>query len=208
MTHLVLTYGYLAVFGLVAAESLGLPLPGETALIVAAAYAGQTHRLSVWAIFALATAATFVGDNIGYWAGAKGGFRLVRRWGPKLHLSPAKIKVGWYIFQRHGGKVVFFGRFVSVLRTYAAFLAGVNRMRWRRFVVFNLMGGVIWSAIYTFVSYSAGQVLARASTFTTVVAVIGIVAGTVATGVLIRKGSLRLTDRAEAAFPGSLDDAA
>lgn len=207
MTHLVVTYGYIAVFVLVAAESLGIPLPGETTLIAAAAYAGQTHRLSVWAIFVLAAGATVVGDNIGYWVGVKGGYRLLRRWGPLLRLSPGRIKVGWYIFSRHGGKVVFFGRFVSVLRTYAAFLAGVNQMRWRHFAACNVAGGILWSAVYTFAAYNAGQFLARASTFLTVLAVIGIVVGIVVTAVVVRRGTSRLIDRAEMAFPGPLDQA-
>jgi len=205
VTHLIVTYGYVAVFVLVAVESLGLPLPGETALIVAGSYAGHTHRLSPWTIFLVAAAATVVGDNAGYWIGAQGGFRLLRRWGPRFRLSPARIKVGWYVFSRHGGKVVFLGRFVGVLRTYAAFLAGVNRMRWRRFVVCNVSGGVLWSATYAFGSYQAGNLLARASTTFTIVAVAGIVAAAAAAAVVIRKGTARLADRAEAAFPGPLE---
>lgn len=205
VNHLVASYGYGAVFVLVAAESLGLPLPGETALIVAASYAGQTHRLSVWWIFGVAAAATMIGDNIGYWIGAQGGFRLLRRWGPRLRLSPARIKVGWYVFSRHGGKVVFLGRFVSLFRTYAAFLAGVNRMRWRRFTAFNVAGGVLWSAMYTAGAYKAGDLLARASTAFTVAAVAAIVAGTIVTVVVVRKGTATLTDRAEAAFPDLLE---
>ncbi|MGH9076957.1 MAG: DedA family protein [Acidimicrobiales bacterium] len=207
MNHLVATYGYLAVFLLVTGESLGIPIPGETSLIVAAAYAGQTHRLSVWAIWAVAAAATVTGDNVGYWLGSRGGFALIRRWGPKLHISPAKIKVGWYVFARHGGKVVFFGRFVSVLRTYAAFLAGVNQMRWRRFAAFNMAGGVIWAAVYTFGAYYAGNLLSRASTYVTIAAVAGIVLAAGATAVAVKRGVAHFTDRAEAAFPGTLDDA-
>jgi membrane protein DedA with SNARE-associated domain len=65
----------------------------------------------------------------GYLAGLKGGYRLLLRWGPVIRLDHAKIKVGWYVFDHNGGKVVFFSRFVTVLRTYAAFLAGTNRMR-------------------------------------------------------------------------------
>ena len=77
--HLVASYGYLAVFVLVAIESLGVPLPGETALIAAGGFAGHTHDLSPWLIWAVASAATIVGGSIGYWIGAKGGYRLVRR---------------------------------------------------------------------------------------------------------------------------------
>jgi membrane protein DedA with SNARE-associated domain len=126
---LIESYGYLAVFVLVGVESLGIPLPGETALITAAIYAGHTHRLNPWLIFLVASAAAIIGDNIGYWIGDKGGYRLARRYGSKVRLDERKLKIARYLFDRHGGKVVFFGRFVSVLRTYAAFLAGTSKMR-------------------------------------------------------------------------------
>ena len=204
MSHLVLTYGYLAVFGLITAEYIGVPVPGETALIVAAAYAGHTHRLSVWLILVLAVVAAILGDYLGYLAGLKGGYRLLLRWGPVIRLDHAKIKVGWYVFDRHGGKVVFFSRFVTVLRTYAAFLAGTNRMRLGRFSLFNVAGGVAWAVIYTFVSYSAGQLLTRLSTFITIIGLtVAAVMVTVVT-LLMRRGAARLTARAEAAFPGPL----
>ena len=82
-----------------------------------------------------------VGDNIGFGIGWFGGYPLLRRFGKYVRLDEAKLKVGRYIFMRHGAKVVFFGRFVSVLRTYAAFLAGTNRMHWSRFLVANAAGG-------------------------------------------------------------------
>ena len=159
--HFIAHYGYLAVFCFVAIESLGIPLPGETALITAGIYAGSTHRLSPWLIWLIASAAAIIGDNIGYLIGDKGGYRLVRRYGPKVHIDEAKLKVGRYAFDRQGGKVVFFGRFVSILRTYAAFLAGTNKMRWSHFFVANAAGGILWAAIYTFVAYFAGSALRR-----------------------------------------------
>ena len=204
MSHLALTYGYLAVFGLITAEYIGVPVPAETALIVATAYAGHTHRLSAWLILVLAVVAAILGDYLGYLAGLKGGYRLLLRWGPVIRLDHAKIKVGWYVFDRHGGKVVFFGRFVTVLRTYAVFLAGTNRMRSGRFSLFNVAGGVAWAVIYTFVSYSAGQLLTRLSTFITIIGLaVAAVMVTVVT-LLMRRGAARLTARAEAAFPGPL----
>lgn len=206
MNHLISTYGYFAVALLVGAESLGVPLPGETILILAAIYAGHTHRLSVWIIFIVATAAAIIGDNIGFWIGDRGGYRLMRRYGHYVRLDEAKVKVGRLIFDRHGGKVVFFGRFVSVLRTYAAFLAGTNRMRWRRFLVYNATGGVVWAAIYTFVAYVAGDTLRRLSG--TINVALG-VAAVVAIGVvlvIVRRQAGRLTVQAEEAYPGPLED--
>src|SRR5579863_150936 len=151
--HLVHTYGYWAVFALVGLESLGIPLPGETILVAAGTYVGHTHKLNVWLIFVVAAAGAVLGDNVGFWIGDKGGYRLLRKYGRYIRVDETEIKIGRYIFDRHGGKVVFFGRFVSVLRTYAAFLAGTNQMRWRSFLVFNVAGGVAWAAIYSFLSY-------------------------------------------------------
>ena len=203
--HLIVTYGYLAVFVLVAAESFGVPLPGETAVIVAATYAGATHRLNVWAIFGLAALAAILGDTAGYWIGNKGGYRLLRRWGKYVRFDEPKIKVARYLFDRHGGKVVFFGRFVSVLRTYAAFLAGTARMPYGRFLVCNASGGIIWAAVYSFGAYFAGAALSAAST------PIAIALGVLAAGVIVvaivavRRSMASLTVKAEEAFPGPLD---
>ena len=137
-------YGYAAVFLFVGIESLGIPFPGETMVIVAAVYAGATHHLTVWLIWLTAAAGAIVGDNIGFGVGHWGGYRLVRRYGRRVRLDEAKLKVGRLIFDRQGGRVVFFGRFVSILRTYAAFLAGTMRMRYPRFLFFNATGGIVW----------------------------------------------------------------
>src|SRR5215475_14677281 len=159
ITQLIDSYGYWALFALVAVESLGVPLPGETALIIAGTYAGTTHHLNPWLIFAVASAAAIIGDNIGYWIGDKGGYALARRYGAKVRLDERKLKIARYLFDRHGAKVVFFGRFISVLRTYAAFLAGTSQMRWRKFLPANAAGGIIWAGIYTLTAYLAGNAL-------------------------------------------------
>ena len=202
---LIESYGYLAVFVLVGAESLGVPLPGETALITAAIYAGHTHRLNPWLIFLVASAAAIIGDNIGYWIGDKGGYRLARRYGSKVRLDERKLKIARYLFDRHGGKVVFFGRFVSVLRTYAAFLAGTSKMRWRRFLPANAAGGIVWAAVWTLAAYLAGNALQRASGMINLILVGAAVAGIVAAILLVRRQTGKLADRAEAAYPGPLE---
>jgi membrane protein DedA with SNARE-associated domain len=205
LNHLIATYGYWAVFVLVAAESLGVPLPGETALILAGTYAGNTHRLSGWLIFIVAAAAAIIGDNIGYWIGDQGGYRLARRFGPRIRLDERKLKISRYLFNRHGAKVVFFGRFVSVLRTYAAFLAGVSRMRWRIFLPANAAGGIVWAGVYTLAAYLAGTALQRVSgTITWIFAGLAVL-GIVAAVVMIRRRTAILAERAEAAYPGPLD---
>jgi membrane protein DedA with SNARE-associated domain len=207
MNHLVSTYGYWAVALFVGSESIGVPLPGETILILAAIYAGHTHRLSVWAVFVVAAAAAIAGDNIGFWIGDRGGYRLLRRYGHYVHIDEGKLKIGRYLFDRHGGEVVFFGRFVSILRTYAAFLAGTNRMHWRQFVVYNAAGGIVWAGIWTVAAYIAGNSLRTASA--TINWVLGGVAVVVivATMLVLRRQGAKMAARAEAAYPGPLDEA-
>jgi membrane protein DedA with SNARE-associated domain len=204
ISHLIASYGYWAVFVLVGAESLGIPLPGETALITAGIYAGHTHRLSPWLIFAVAAAGAIIGDNVGYWIGDKGGYRLARRYGPRVRLDERKLKIARYLFDTHGGKVVFFGRFVSILRTYAAFLAGTSKMAWRRFVIANASGGIVWAGIYTLAAYLAGAALQRVSG-TISWALLGAAVVAVATVLVLSRRQIgRLAVRAEAAYPGPL----
>ncbi len=206
ITSLVTSVGYPIVFGLVAAESLGIPLPGETALIAAGIVAGRSHHLSVWLIWAVAAAGAIIGDNIGFWIGNKGGYRLARRYGPKIRLDEAKLKVGRYAFDRHGGKVVFFGRFVSVLRTYAAFLAGTVRMRWRRFLGFNAAGGIVWSGIYTWASYELGDSINKFSGTVDYAMIAAAVVAVVVVFLVVRRKTAQLEAVAELAYPGELED--
>ena len=127
---LIAAYGYGLI--LVMLESLGLPLPGEATLLTASIYAGATHDLTLTGIIAAAVTGAVIGYNIGFWIGERVGYPLLIRFGPRLGLTPGKIKLGQYLFMRHGGTVVFFGRFVAVLRVLAAFLVGANKMPWRR----------------------------------------------------------------------------
>jgi membrane protein DedA with SNARE-associated domain len=159
LNHLLSTYGYAVVFLIVGAESLGIPLPGETTLTLAAIYAGSTHRLNIVGVIAAAAAGAIIGDNIGYLIGRSGGYRLLRRYGHYVRVDEHRLKIGRYLFDRHGGKVVFFGRFVSILRTYAAFLAGTLKMHWRRFLVFNAAGGILWATIFGVGFYYFGSAL-------------------------------------------------
>lgn len=205
ISHLIATYGYWAVFVLVGAESLGIPLPGETALIAAGVYAGHTHHLSPWIIFAVASAGAIIGDNIGFWVGDKGGYRLARRYGHKVRLDEGKLKIARYLFDIHGPKVVFFGRFVSVLRTYAAFLAGTSKMRWRRFLPANAAGGIVWAGIYTFTAYLAGNTLQRLSGRIDLIIGGAAVLAVVAVVLIVRRQTSKLAARAEAAYPGPLE---
>ncbi|MGA2211085.1 MAG: DedA family protein [Acidimicrobiales bacterium] len=200
MTHLVDTWGYWAVALFVLAESFGVPLPGETALIVAGAYAGHSHRLSPWLIFVVAAASAVAGGELGYLLGRFGGYRLVRRWGHKVRLDERKLRISRYLFDTHGSKVVFFGRFVTILRTYAALLAGTSRMKALPFAAANAAGALLWAGIFTYASYVAGNTLRRMSSTITWVLVGVAVAVIASTIVFARHRMEELAVRADAAY--------
>jgi membrane protein DedA with SNARE-associated domain len=150
-------YGYAAIFACVMLESLGLPLPGESLLIAVALYAAHTHRLDIFLIVPLAAAGAICGDQIGYGIGRWIGTRVLARWGRHIGLTSERLDLGRFLFRRYGGGVVFLGRFVAILRTCAAVLAGANRMPWHRFLLWNALGGIGWSALYGFGAYALGD---------------------------------------------------
>jgi membrane protein DedA with SNARE-associated domain len=206
LTSLLTTYGYLAVAIGVAIESTGIPFPGETILITASIYAGTTHHLFIGFVIAAAVAGAIIGDNLGFWIGREGGYRLLRRYGHYVHLNERKIKVGQYLFQQHGGKIVFFGRFVAVLRAWAAFLAGTDRMRWPHFLFFNAAGAIIWATIYGLGVYFLGNAIHRLSApFDIAIAVIAVII-IVAFFIFMRRNEKKLEDKAVEALPGPLDE--
>jgi len=198
------SYGYLVVFLLVMIESIGVPVPGETALVAAALYAGSTHKLEIWGIVAAAAAGAIIGDNIGYAIGRYGGAKLLLRYGHKVRLHEGRLKIGIWLFRRHGGKVVFWGRFVSILRTWAAFLAGANHMEWRRFLFFNAAGGIVWATLYGVVYYVFGATLRRLSTTIDVSIGVGSVVILVAFVIWTRRKEAELQARAEREIGGSV----
>ena len=161
MTKLLLDYGLVLLFVLVALESTGVPLPGETALIAASVLASQGHY-SIVAVIVIAAVGAIVGDNAGYWIGRKGGRALLRRI-PYLRDYFARIlPPAERFFERHGAKAVFFGRFVSILRVTAAWLAGISHMPWWRFLFWNAAGGVVWATAFGVVAYYSGRAAADA----------------------------------------------
>lgn len=156
-TELLTRYGYAAVFVIIGLENLGVPLPGETILITAAIYAGTTHHLSVVLIVVTATAAAIAGGMAGFGIGRYASSSLVRRYGRYLHADEKNLRLGRYLFQQYGGRVVFFGRFIAFLRAFAALMAGINRMGWTRFLAFNALGACAWASIFGFGAYTLGQ---------------------------------------------------
>jgi membrane protein DedA with SNARE-associated domain len=203
------SYGAWIVGGAIAIESMGIPFPGETVLISAAVYAGASGKLDIAYVLLAAVAGAIIGDNVGYWVGRTVGFRWVLRHRSKLRLTSRRIKLGQYLFMRHGGKVVFFGRFVAILRTFAGPLAGLNRMMWGRFLLFNALGAIVWAGGFGTAAYLFGDKIATALDDAGVVLGIAAVAGLIAGGIALRRYERQLEDEAERALPGSdLFDAA
>jgi membrane protein DedA with SNARE-associated domain len=205
LQHFLSTYGYWAVFFFVAIESTGIPFPGETMLLLAAIDAGITHHLSILLVIVAAASGAILGDNIGFWVGREGGFRLLRRYGRYIHLNESRLKVGLYLFRKHGGKVVFFGRFVAVLRAWAAFLAGTNRMPWPRFLLFNALGGISWATIYGLGGYLLGDNVHRLTGPVGIIFIVLAVLIIIASVVFVWRNERRLEEEAKKSLPGPLD---
>lgn len=201
---LVVTYGYWFVGMVVALESMGIPLPGETTLVLAAIYAGTTGNLEINLVVSAAAAGAIIGDNAGYWLGRHLGFPLALKYGRYIHLSEGRLKLGQYLFMRHGGKVVFFGRFVALLRILAAFLAGTNRMAFVKFLVFNASGGVIWAGVFGYGGYFLGDRVHQLVGPVGLVVLFGAIGALIFGGVFVRRHEARLQIEAERALPGPL----
>lgn len=159
LQHLLGTFGYPAVVLFVMVESTGIPFPGETMLLLASFYSAIDHQLLLPIVIACAALGAILGDNLGYYIGRTGGRAFVERFGRYFFVKPQHLDYAEKFFKKHGDKAVFFGRFIAVLRAWAAFLAGVNRMPWRKFLVYNAAGGIVWAIVYGVLGYVAGRVL-------------------------------------------------
>jgi membrane protein DedA with SNARE-associated domain len=150
--------GYPAVTLFLLVECAGVPFPGETILLLASFYAGIGHELQIPVIIVCAAFGAIMGDNLGYYIGRTGGQAWLKRCGRYLFLKPRHFDRAEQFFAKHGSKTVFIGRFTAILRTWSAFLAGVNRMPWRTFLIYNAAGGVLWTMTFGAVGYFAGLV--------------------------------------------------
>jgi len=153
------TFGYPAVTLFIMIESMGVPFPGETMLLLASFYAAIDHQLQIPIIMACAATGAIIGDNLGFYVGRTGGRAFIERFGRFFFLKPQHLERAERFFAKHGNKTVFLGRFIAILRTWAAFLAGVNRMRWRTFLIYNAAGGIVWATIFGTIGYLAGRLL-------------------------------------------------
>lgn len=206
--QLIQSYGYAGVAFLIGLESMGVPAPGEAALIAAATYAGATaanaEHLNIGLVILAAVGGAVVGDSIGYWIGREVGFRLLLRYGARIGLGEGRLKLGQYLFLRHGGKIVFIGRFVAFLRVAAAVLAGANRMSWPRFLLFNAAGAIAWASVVGLGAYTLGASIDRLSVPFGLL-LFGIAASAMIGGlILLRRREREWTQAAERALPGPL----
>ncbi len=201
-------YGDAAVFVGVLLESMGLPLPGESLLVAAGVYAATTHHLNIFLMVPIAAAGAICGDQIGFFVGRWVGLPVLAHWGRKVGLTQERIDLGRYLFRRYGGRVVFFGRFVAVLRTFAALLAGANNMPWHRFLLWNALGGIGWSSLYGFGAYLLGDAAKRINgPLGIALGVVG-AAALVAAFIFIKRNQARLTGDAERDMRRSQDRSA
>jgi membrane protein DedA with SNARE-associated domain len=155
VNHLLLDYGLVLLFLLVGVEAAGIPLPGETALVAAAVLA-HDHWGIEWVIV-VAAAGAIVGDNTGYWIGRVGGRKLIERFNFTRRYAERALPPSERFFARHGGKTIFLARFIALLRITAAWLAGVTRMSWWRFFLWNAAGGIVWATGVGLFAYYAGK---------------------------------------------------
>jgi membrane protein DedA with SNARE-associated domain len=149
-------YGYLVVLFGVMLESTGVPLPGETILLAAGVLVQRGH-LDLDDTIAFGILGAVVGDQIGYWVGREGGRPFVLRWGRYVFITPERLGRAEAFFARHGGKAVFLARFFSGLRIFGALVAGISRMRWGTFLIYNALGGALWATAVVLVGYFLGS---------------------------------------------------
>jgi len=204
-THLVATLGYLAVLVCVAIQCMGIPFPGGAVLFAAAIYAGTTHQLALAPIILAAATGAILGNMLGFLLGSRGGSRALVRFGRFLHLDEHKLKLGQYLFLKYGGTIVVLGRFFSVSRTTAAFLAGINHMGWVRFLLFTVVGGVFWSTAIGLGAYYLGDSFHRPTGPLGIALTVLVLCLFLSCLMLLLRHMRQFGDEAERAFPGPLD---
>jgi membrane protein DedA with SNARE-associated domain len=191
-------YGYAALALIVGLENMGLPLPGESLLIGAAIYAGTTHHLNIVLVVLSVAAGSIVGNVFGYLIGREIGYTLLHRYGRYIGLREERLALGRELFRRHGGKVVILGRFIVILRTLAALLAGASQMALSQFMLANAAGGIAWASLYGFGAYVLGDQARRlAGPAGIALGIVGAIA-LVGTILFVRHQEKRLIAEAEA----------
>lgn len=188
-------YGTTVLGVVVALESFGLPVPGESLLLAAAVYAATTQQMSIGLVVFAGALGAILGQAGGYWIGRSVGYRLLHRYGFHIGLTPRRIAFGRLLFRRHGVKVVIASRFVMLLRTLAALLAGANRMPWGRFMAANVAGSIVWAALYGFGAYAMGHEAKRLAGPVAIAGGVAVLIGIVVAALYARHHEHRLLGR-------------
>jgi membrane protein DedA with SNARE-associated domain len=157
----IIDWGYWGVAAGLLLENAGIPVPGETILILASVVAYNTHELHLPWIIVIGTIAATIGDNIGYWIGRKGGRPLLERWKRFFHVQQKHIAAGEALIHKHGAVAIFLARFITGARVIAGPLAGVLQMDWPRFALFNFLGAITWVSVIACIAFAFGSQLDR-----------------------------------------------
>jgi membrane protein DedA with SNARE-associated domain len=192
-------YGYLAIAGFVFLEDFGVPVPGETILVVGAVYAG-TGRLSIVLVALLGFLAATLGDNVGFAIGHFGGRPLVARYGRYILLTPQRLDRATAFFERQGGKIVMLARFIEGLRQANGIIAGISGMHWAKFLVFNAIGAALWVGVWSSIGYFSGNhITAIYNTASRYSVYLAVAAGLLIVGLVARHVWRRRTAKADQA---------
>jgi membrane protein DedA with SNARE-associated domain len=204
IAHLIHAYGLLVVAGTIGLEGIGIPVPGETALIIASVISGTKHELNIVAVILTAAGASVVGRTLGYLIGRNFGYWLLLRYGGYVWITEARIKLGQYLFLRHGGKIVIIAQFIPVLRTLAGIMAGANRMPRPQFLLANIFGALVWATFFGVAAYMLGRQVERLAGSVVLILVVATVIVFIIAGNFVRGHEAQLAAEAERALPGPL----
>jgi membrane protein DedA with SNARE-associated domain len=204
IAHLIHDYGLVVVAGVIGLESIGLPFPGESVLILASIFAGTKHDLNIVSVVLTAATAAVVGQMIGYVIGREFGYWLLLRYGAYLRITESRIKLGEYLFLRHGGKIIIIARFVPLLRSLAGILAGANRMPWRKFMLANIVGALAWASIFGFAAYLLGREVEKFAGPTVIVLGVAVLIVVIIGAHFVSRHEAQLAAEAQRALPGPL----
>ncbi|WP_229076112.1 DedA family protein [Actinoplanes sp. DH11] len=168
-------WGYLAIGGVIGVESFGVPAPGQTIMVAASIYAGA-GRMNIWIVAIISFVAAVVGDNIGYWIGLRGGRKAVHRWGKYIFVTPERLERAEKFFARRGNRIIVVARFIDGLRQLNGVIAGITKMPWRTFLLYNAIGAAIWVGWWCTVAHLLGthivEIMAHAHKYTWVAVVV------------------------------------
>jgi membrane protein DedA with SNARE-associated domain len=201
LIRLIQVHGPWIISVVVALESAGVPLPGETILVAAALLAAATNQIDIAAVVVAAAVGAIVGDGMGYTVGRRFGTPLLRKYGRYIRLDESRLLIGRYLFFRYGNVVVFFGRFIAVLRMFAALLAGANGMSAGRFFFFNVTGGICWACLFGFGAYAIGTEIYKISKTLSLLSLVLFIGVGFAFSIIIRRYEIVLLRQAERGLP-------